>query len=104
MLRRFAYAPQASLKSRNHDAPNFLHCLGYYSSATTTAASRVVNQKKIKKKNRENLGLMLRRFAYAPQASLKSRNHDAPDFLHTIESSYIAWDIIHLLLLLLLVE
>jgi hypothetical protein len=50
MLRRFAYAPQASLKSRNHDAPNFLHCLGYYSSATTTAASRVVNQKKNKEK------------------------------------------------------
>ena len=42
---------------------------------------------------------MLRRLIYAPQASLKSRNYDAHDFLHTTESSYIAWDIIHLLLL-----
>jgi hypothetical protein len=48
-----------------------LKIIEYYSSTATTAASRVVNQKKIKKKNRENLGLMLRRFAYAPQASLK---------------------------------
>ena len=56
-----------------------------------------MNQKKNKEKNREKLGLMLRRLTYAPQASLKSRNYDAHDFLHTIESSYIAWDIIHLL-------
>ena len=33
---------------------------------------------------------MLRRLAYAPQASLKSRNHDAPDFLHILETPYIS--------------
>jgi len=40
---------------------------------------------------------MLRRLAYAPQASLKSRNHDALDFLHILETPYIAWDFILLL-------
>jgi len=44
MLRRLAYAPQASLKSRNHDAPDAIHCLGLYSSSASY--SRVVNQKK----------------------------------------------------------
>jgi len=81
MLRRLTYAPQASLKSRNQDVTDAIHCLGFYSSASY---SRVVNQKKNKEKNRENLGLMLRRLTYAPQASLKSRNQDASDAIHCL--------------------